>query len=184
MPRKPRNLAAESLYHVVSRGNRKLEIFHDLADYSAFLGYLLRFKAEFGISIFHYVLMPNHIHLLLRPIGGDCSEFMRRLKKTYADYYNFKYAKIGHVWQGRFKSSPIDTDAYLLACGNYIEMNPVRAGLAAQPDQWPYSSFHHYAEGRWDPIVEDSPFYSNLGENIEKRMITYKNQLNTTRSGA
>jgi putative transposase len=125
--------------------------------------------------------MPSHFHLLLSPDGGNGSKFMKRLKETYTAYYNAKYAKVGHVWQGRFWSSHIKTEAYLMACGNYIGMNPVRRDLAKEPGQWLYSSYRYYAEGRLDPIISPNPLYPDLGKTSKARMTAYCDQLAKTR---
>ena len=182
MPRGPRNMNANGFYHITSRGNKKAEIFHDTSDYEMFMRLLLRCRCEFSTSIFHYMLMPNHIHLEMRPNNDLSSKFMQKLKSIYAMYYGAKYGTVGHVWEGRFKSKHITTDAHLLACGNYIEMNPVRARLARHPGDWPYSSYHFYAKGANDQIVEQNLLYGSFGISDEIRRTTYAKQVATTRS--
>lgn len=182
MPRPPRSFHAEGFYHVTSRGNKHAEIFHDRLDYEEFLRGLLRHKAHFNVSIFHYCLMPNHIHILLQPHGEDGSKFMQKLKSEYAMRYCRKYGHKGHVWQGRFHNEIIASDACLLACGNYIEMNPVRAKLVDEPNQWPYSSFHHYALGKADKLIDEDPLYQMFGKDKEEKQAAYRCQLSRTRS--
>ena len=173
MGRPKRQLNPESFYHVMSRGNHKAVVFHEPADFECFLKLTVRYKAELGVLIHHYVLMPNHFHMLIRPNGPSGSMFMKKLKLGYALYYSAKYAKTGHVWQGRFKSVFIDTDEYLAGCGRYIEMNPVRAFLAAKPELWPYSSARHYVVGTHDPIIDDDPTYASLGTAPDARRANY-----------
>ena len=182
MPRPPRQMSADGFYHVVSRGNKKAEIFHEATDFEVFMRHLLRCKRDYGISIFHYALMPNHIHLIFKPNDDTTgSRFMQKLKSGFALYYLAKYSTVGHVWQGRFKSHHIRNDAYLVAAGNYVEMNPVRAGLVPKPGDWPYSSFHHYAKGAIDPILETNPLFYDLGRSATERRKAYARLLMRTR---
>lgn len=181
MPRPIRNFHPGAFYHVIGRGNKKAEIFHEPADFETFLNQLLVFKTKYTISVYHYALMPNHVHLLLRPNETNGSRFMQRLMSNYATFYNDKYSKVGHVWQGRFKNEHVKTDAYLIACGNYIEMNPVRAGLADSPDKWEYTSFHHYARGAWNPILDTDPLFETLNSDVDRRRMIYRDRLVMTR---
>lgn len=183
MPRRPRDMYADGVYHITSRGNNKAEIFHDSSDFKMFMQLLLRYKLEFHISIFHYVLMPNHIHLEMRPNGEFGSKFMQKLKSSFARYYSAKYRTIGPIWQGRFHHKHVDTDAYLYANGNYIERNPVRAKLVVHPGDWPYSSYHYYAKGTKDRIIERNPFYEVVGLSDEARRKEYVAQVAMTPAG-
>lgn len=183
MPRVPRNAvaAAGSVFHVIARGNNKMRIFHDKEDYAAYLAVLDAMARSFGVSIFHYCLMPNHVHLELRP-DGDISAFMQSVQGTYARRYCRKYKHVGHVWSGRFKSKLVDTDAFLYACGNYIEMNPVRAHLVPKPEDWPHSSYKVYAFGKYDPLVTLDPFYPTTGTTDEERQTRYRALVAQTRA--
>src|SRR3989344_2665669 len=125
MPRQPRStvLTKESVFHVIARGNNRMRLFKDDDDYKAYLSLLEAYKGIFGIFIHHYVLMPNHVHILLNP-KRDLPNFLKIVQHAYARRFNKKYRHVGHVWSGRYKSPRIESDSYLFACGNYIEMNP------------------------------------------------------------
>ncbi len=159
MPRPPRLIDPEGTYHVISRGNNKSLIFHGENDYKTYLDILLQAKRLFGFCLYHYALMPNHVHLLLNPTGDKLSKIMHAIQMNYARYYCKKYNFVGHVWQGRFKSIVIENDAQLLSCGNYIEMNPVRAGLVNRPEDWEWSSNRYYAQGAINSLIDPDPLF-------------------------
>ena len=184
MGRKRRNIISQGFYHVMSRGNNRKKTFRDDADHERFLSLLDDLRQEFDISIFHYVLMPTHFHLLLRPNADKehLPSFMQRLKLGYSQYHAKKYQNTGHLWQNPYKHVPITSDAQLFACGNYIEMNPVRAGLVASPDAWRHSSFRFYAFGERNPLVEADPFFPNLGRSFQERQIAYRKNISRTRA--
>jgi putative transposase len=142
MPRRNRASIVEAggYYHVIARGNDKMTIFRDRIDFVRYGSILKMVVGEEGVVMSRFVLMPNHVHLLLKPSERGLSRCMLRIQRAYAEHFRKKYDHVGHVWQGRYKSLPILTDAYLSACGDYIEMNPVRAGLVNRPEAWPYSS--------------------------------------------
>jgi len=184
MPRVSRRdiIVPGGTYHVIARGNDKAEIFHDEGDYRRYLSVLRVSKAPQGVSVYHYALMPNHVHLLVRVADKGLSAFMQTVQTAYAKHYCLRYGRVGHVWQGRFKSILIESDAHLFACGNYIEMNPVRAGFAPAPEAWPYSSYRVYAFGHADPLVDIDPFFSGLHEDEERRRVLYRDMLSKTRA--
>lgn len=168
-------------YHVICRGSGRSVVFRDPSDYGTYMRILFEAKRKFGVLIHHYVLMPNHVHLIACTTSDNGSAFMRFLNLSYSKYSCKKRRKIGHVWKNRFKNIPIESEPYLLACGNYIEMNPVRAGLVATADKWPYSSFGHYAEGKTDVAIDDSPLYACFGKTIIERCVAYRKWIGTTR---
>lgn len=176
MPRTTRNslVASGETYHVIARGSGRMKIFRDADDYVAYLDFLKTYVGACGVDVFHYVLMPNHVHLLLRPSEANLSVCMHATQLRYAKYYCKKYRRVGHVWQGRYKSFHVPTDSYLFACGNYIEMNPVRAKLVSNPESWPHSSYGNYAFGRRDPLVAVDPFYATLGATGKERQSAYR----------
>ena len=143
---------------------------------------LLELKRLYPVLLHHYALMPNHVHLLMTPMGEGLSEFMKILQNRFAKRFCSLYAFRGHVWQGRFKQRHIKSDADLFACGNYIEMNPVRAGLCLSPDIWSYSSYRYYAFGDHDPLVDDDPFYAMMGRNLAERQRAYCELVDKTRA--
>lgn len=123
--------------------------------------------------------MPNHIHLQMEPTQErGISKIMHRLTLAHTWYFNKKHHAVGHVWQGRFKSSLIDKDEYFLQCGLYIELNAKRAGLVEKPEDWPWSSYKLYAFGKSEPLVEEivdlDPFYLELADNPKKRQKIYR----------
>lgn len=182
MARPLRLIDPDVAYHVISRGNNKSSIFHGTEDYKKYLSVLDKAKEVYGFSLYHYVLMPNHVHLLIRPNESDLSVFMHVIQMSYAKYYCKKYGFVGHVWQGRFKSLSIENDSYLFACGNYIEMNPVRARLTVSPKAWAWSSYHVYAFGAGNPRVDADPLFETLAKNEEDRHGLYRELLDKTRA--
>lgn len=123
--------------------------------------------------------MPNHIHLVIEPtIDGSLPKIMMRLTLAYSSYFNKKYGGVGHVWQGRYKSSLIDREEYFIWCGLYVELNPVRAGLVVRSEDWRWSSYNFYAFGPGDPLIEGlidvDSYYLKLGETSEERQKRYR----------
>ena len=156
MPRIPRGQAAGHAYHVLNRGNGGAPVFHKDADYAAFLELLRAAKARHPLKIFGFCLMPNHFHLVVAPTALDAlSPFMHWWMTSHVRRYHTHYRSHGHVWQGRFKSFPIQRDGHLLTVLRYVLRNPVRAGLVAQAMDWPWSSlkFPHLT----DPLPVEIP---------------------------
>lgn len=146
-----REFIPDAFYHVMARGNNKNVIFKEDDDYRRFLRILRKTRKRYAFSLFHFVLMPNHVHILLRPEAADVPRGLQYLFSCYGRYFATKYGTIGHVWQGRYRSKSISSEKYLYACGRYIEENPVRAGLVHDYKSWPYSSVHsliHVSETR------------------------------------
>ena len=183
MPRATRNAAVTKggVYHVIARGNNRMRIFHRQEDYLAYLEVLDAVARHCRIDIFHYVLMPNHVHILLRS-DGNLPAFMQVVQVTYAKRYCKRNKHAGHVWQGRYKSLPVTSDPYLFAAGNYIEMNPVRAHLTAKPEDWPHSSYEVYASGKYNRIVTIDPFYPSIAANPALRQRRYRELVSKTRA--
>jgi len=169
MPRGPRIQVAGVCYHVTHRGNNRERIFHCPMDYRLYLELLAKYKAKYKIKIFHYSLMPNHVHFCLQPtLDNTLSRFMHGVALTYTRKYNVTYDHVGHVWQGRFFSRTIESDAHLIQCGEYIEANPVRAKLAVNPADYPWSSACLHLRGGWDEIVDENPFASETVRGIPR----------------
>ena len=148
MPSGPRLLLDNVCYHITSRGNQKQKVFIEDEDFEYYLVKLKKYKRKYDFLLYVYCLMPNHPH-----ISGeikdpkDLSRFMHALTRSYTAYFNKKYKKVGHLWQGRFQSRIVTKDGYLIDCINYIELNPVRAGLVKSPIDWPYSSYRERVLG-------------------------------------
>jgi putative transposase len=181
MTRIKRSVVPGEVYHVYGRGNNRQAVFRDAQDYCVFLSAISKFKVEFPFSLFHYALMPNHYHLLIRPGENDVSQFMQKTLLSFSRYYREKYSFVGHVWQGRFRTKRIDDDAQLIACGNYIEMNPVRAKLATKPEEWPYSSYRFYAFGEKNRLIETDPSFMELARTSSRAREAYRTTVTATR---
>ena len=126
------------------RGNAKQDVFHDDQDRFVFLELLQRYKIKYVIALYHYAVMSNHVHLMVEPtIECTISKFMRSLMSMYSKAYNSKYGLLGHVWKARFCTIVIEADAYYLRCAQYIELNPVKAGMVAHPREYRWSSYRH-----------------------------------------
>ena len=166
-------------YHIINRGHNRMSCFNYEADKSLFFKMLSEKLSVFSIQLHAYVLMSNHYHLLITPEkGSEVPHFMQCLGRKYAAYYNTHYERTGTVWDGKYFSSGIETDYYLLACYRYIELNPVRAGLAATPAGYRWSSFHTNACGASSNMIQSHPTYHALGKHPLARLKAY-NQLFT-----
>jgi putative transposase len=141
MARTARVVTDNTIYHVITRGNQKQNVFRDQVDYQEYLKLLQKYKHQYNFQIYCFCLMPNHVHLLLEISKGNLlNKIMRGITLSYTIYFNYRYKTVGHLWQGRYKSKIISRDAYLLECINYIEANPIRAGFTEEIDQYQWSS--------------------------------------------
>ncbi len=174
MPRAKRIIPGNAVLHVISRGNNRNTIFHSDNDKLRYYTLLWELENENKIDIFHYCLMNNHIHLILNLNSeSTLSRFMKQLNLTYFHYYRKEYGYSGHFWQDRFKSNIIDTDSYLLQCGKYIELNPVRAGMVYRPEEYLFSSYNCYANNEPDDLITLSPAYLGLSDSAQIRQEQY-----------
>ena len=146
MPRAARARSESGFYHVVAKGNGGQNLFEDASDYRAFLELVSAAAEKCGMSVHAYCLMSNHVHLLLEDQGGRLSDFMKSLTTGYAMRFNAKTGHIGHVFQQRFKSQPVEDEVHLLQAVRYIHNNPAKAGMCSA-DEYPWSSYHEYASG-------------------------------------
>lgn len=175
MARLPRIAAAGFPHHVIQRGNDRQAVFREEADYARYVAWLRDAATAHGLAVHAYVLMPNHIHLLVTPpTDSALSRAMQSLGRRYVRWFNDKYGRTGTLWEGRFRSAPIDADRYLLACCRYIELNPVRAGMVASPELYRWSSYAHHAGVRVDPLVTDHPLVWALGNTPFERQLAYR----------
>ena len=175
MPRKPRELVDEGIYHVFNRGNDRRELFPEKDDYYFFLKQLSEAKAKTKTDIYHYCLMTNHFHLLVRVNAGkDLPRFMHLVQLGYARYFKKKYLFVGHIFQERFRSPRISQESYYLQCGRYIERNPVKAGLVREASDYPFSSASFYALGRKDDLITPNLYYFDMGNSDEIRRENYR----------
>lgn len=176
MPRGPRIVIENIPYHIIVRGNAQQIVFHENEDYELYLSLLKRYKEKFGFKLYHYVLMPNHPHLISEVSQKKhLQKIMQGQGLAYSQRYRLKYKTSGYLWQGRFKSMIIEKDIYLLECGRYIERNPVRANLVSEPSLYPWSSYKFYAYGIKDDLIDINPLYLTLGHTPEERQRNYRN---------
>lgn len=145
----------------MSRGNGRMTIFLDDADYRQFVHLLGEVVDEFRIRCWNYCLMPNHYHVTLQPSQANLSEAVRRVNSVYASWWNRRHARVGHVFQGRFKDQIVDREGYLLALSRYVALNPVRADLVKRPEEWRWSSYSATAG------LAPSPAFLAVGATLE-----------------
>lgn len=176
MPRTARIAPKENVYHILTRGNNRQDVFKDEKDYQKYIEVLKKYKEKFKFKIYHYVLMRNHIHLVLETTerGGSMAEIMKGINLSYAQFFKGRYRHIGHFWQDRYKSILISKDDYLLACGSYVELNPVRAKIVEDPKDYRWSSYSVYAYGKKDLIVDEHSIYEDLSKDEAERRKKYR----------
>jgi len=175
MPRRPRIKLAGIPQHVVQRGVNREPCFFAEEDYHCYLHWLFEAAADWRCSVHAYVLMTNHVHLLVTPETPDgLAKLMQSVGRRYVQYVNRFYKRSGTLWEGRFKSSLVQTEEYLLLCQRYIELNPVRAGMVNDPAQYRWSSYQHHALGQTDQRLQHHPLYLALGKNEEIRNAAYR----------
>jgi len=144
LPRQRRKIGLSKIYHVIARGNERKDIFLDDEDKNKFIQIIINKKNKNEYILYAYCLMNNHLHLLLKEQEDGISRIMRRINTAYAYYFNKKYDRVGHVFQNRFKSEPVENDRYLISLIRYIHNNPVKAKIANQPHQYKWSSYSLY----------------------------------------
>jgi len=169
-------------FHILNRGNNRQLVFREEEDFIYFLELLKRYKKEIGFKLYHFILMPNHTHFQMEPTTeGSLSKIMQRLTLAHTWYFNKKYEGVGHVWQGRFKSSLIEKENYFLWCGLYIELNAARSGLVQKPENWRYSSYNFYAHGETDSLITEildvDPYYLEFGTTPKERQEKYRKSI-------
>jgi putative transposase len=175
MPRRARVRHAGIPQHVIQRGNNRAACFFADEDYRTYLDSLLEGATRYGCDIHAYVLMTNHVHLLVTPESDESlSRMMRYLGSRYVQYVNHVYRRSGTLWEGRYKSSLIDSEGYLLTCYRYIELNPVRAGMVEDSSEYKWSSYGAHALGQADELIRDHPCYLALGATDEARQVAYQ----------
>jgi putative transposase len=157
--------------HLVHRGNNRQAIFRGEADFQFFKGCLSEALCRFAVSLHCYTLMGNHIHLLLTPSDTEgVSRAMQGAIRRYVGYFNARNERTGTLWEGRFHATRVESDAYLLACHRYIELNPVRAGVVRHPVDYRWSSHRRLAYGLNDPLVVPHPGVAKMGQAAYARL--------------
>ena len=174
MARLPRLTLPGYPHHVIQRGNNRQAIFAKTADYQRLLDLLDDNARQFEVAIHAYVLMSNHFHLLVTPQSSDgLPQMMQAVGRRYVRYFNDSQQRSGTLWEGRYRSTLIQTDRYLLACMAYIDLNPVRAGLVAQAADYPWTSHGHYIGRQMDKLVTPHPLVWALGNTPFAREAAY-----------
>lgn len=175
MPRKPRFFLPNVPVHMMIRGNNRQPVFAEDEDYFAYRSWLREASEQHDCNIHAYVLMTNHVHILLSAEDTkNISKLSQAIGRKYVPYFNHKYGKSGTLWEGRFKASSIDSEFYLLACYRYIELNPVRAGMVTESGEYAWSSYHSNAKGDTDLTVTPHSVYLRLGKTKAQRQAAYQ----------
>jgi len=175
MARQPRFILPNYPQHVIQRGNNRNVIFHVPGDYYFFLEKLKLASEKHGCLIHAYILMTNHVHLLVTPLQeNSISKMQQMVGRYYVQYFNKRYHRSGTLWEGRYKATLIDNEKYFLTCARYIEMNPVRAGMVQYPGDYLWSSYHYNALGKDDALIHPHDQYLALGSTKEKRLHAYQ----------
>ena len=175
MARLGRYFLPDQPLHVIQRGNNRQPIFFRRDDYRRLHAWLAEAAAVHDCAVHAYVLMTNHLHLLVTP-GSRQSlpRTMQALGRRYVRHVNAASRRTGTLWEGRYRAAPIDSEAYFLACCRYIELNPVRAGIVAHPDDYRWSSYRAHARGAADALVRDHALYRGLGRSAADRRGAYR----------
>jgi len=175
MPRRPRIKLAEVPQHVVQRGINREPCFFAEEDYHFYLHWLQKSAADWHCAIHAYVLMTNHVHLLVTSEQPDgIAKLMQSIGRRYVQYINHSYHRTGSLWEGRFKSSLVQVEEYLLTCMRYIELNPVRAAMVADPGGYRWSSYRANGLDQPDARLTPHPLYLALGRDDKERQAVYR----------
>jgi putative transposase len=174
MARAPRTILPGTALHIRQRGNNRMDCFHAADDRRRYLFLLQELAAHFDCQVHAYCLMTNHVHLLVTPLSAEaCAGMMRELGRRYTCYFNRRYLRTGTLWEGRFRSCLVETARYVIACYRYIELNPVRPGMADEPATYPWSSHSANIGKRTDPLVTPHAQYLALGLEPQTRYRAY-----------
>jgi putative transposase len=175
MPRRARVILSNTPLHIIQRGNNRQACFFVDEDYRSYLEWLREYADRERCQIHAYVLMTNHVHLLLSGATTQApGHLMKRLGQRYVQYINRTYARSGTLWEGRYRSCLTQEPAYVLACYRYIELNPVRAGLTEHPGDYPWSSYRSNGQGEPNAVIQAHSVYRDLGRDGASRQQAYR----------
>lgn len=174
MSRAPRVEIAGGVYHIIARGNERRDVFRDDADRRLYLARLGECRNRYGFGVLAYCLMPNHVHLALERGSVPLSKIMLALHFYYSQKFNFRHARVGHLFQGRYKAYLIEQERYLNALVRYIHLNPVKAGIVARPEDYPWSSDRPYREGEGPSWLDLDIFLRRLAPNRSRACAAYR----------
>jgi len=173
MPRQARRKSESGIYHIMLRGINQQQIFEDEEDGFRFLETLSKYKEQCGYEIYAYCLMGNHVHILLKEGKENLTLVLKRIAGSYVYWYNWKYRRCGHLFQDRFKSEPVEDDAYFLTVIRYIHQNPIKAGICKNIDGYKFSSYNEYIN---KPNLVNVDFC--LGIIDKEQFIEFNNEFN------
>jgi putative transposase len=180
MARLPRLTAPGYPHHVIQRGNNRQPIFRSDDDFRLLLELLGEYSRAHRVAIHSYVLMDNHMHLLATPqTAQGLPGLMQAVGRRYVRIFNNRHGRTGTLWEGRYRSTVVQAERYLLACMVYIDLNPVRAGMVEEPAAYPWSSFRHYAGLAHDRLVTPHPLFWELGNTPFSREQAYQGLVTT-----
>jgi len=175
MPRLHRCFLPNVPLHIIQRGNNRQPCFFTERDYIVYLEKLREYSLQNSIAIHSFVLMTNHVHLVLTPQSPEApSRLLQTLGRWYVRYINATYRRTGTLWEGRFKASLVDSATYFLTLSRYVELNPVRASIVEHPAKYPWSSYRMNAMGKTIALLTPHPIYQSLGNTPEERQQAYR----------
>jgi putative transposase len=176
MPRPSRHFLPGIPLHLIQRGNNRLPCFFTERDFIVYLDKLDEYRRKFDVAIHSYVLMTNHVHMLVTPSDtAGPSRMLQSLGRYYVRYINSTYSRTGTLWEGRFKTSLVDSDSYFLTVSRYVELNPVRAGMVPHAAAYRWSSYRMNAMGKHIALLTPHPVYQALGKTADDRRSAYRN---------
>ena len=184
MARLPRISIPAYPHHIIQRGNNRQAIFFSDDDYRYYMECMRQAKIKHRCRLYAYVLMTNHVHLLVEPSQSmDLGGFMQSIGRRYVRYINQTYKRTGTLWEGRFKSALVSRDEYLMMCSRYIEMNPVRAGMVKNPGNYRWSSYRSRALGMPNVgLLDEDPWYTGLGTTAQEKQKAYQKWVESSTS--
>jgi putative transposase len=175
MPRQSRPVVPDIPLHITQRGNNKLPCFFEESDFLVYLKLLHAASIRAECRVHAYVLMRNHVHLLVSPTDAQGpAMLMKSLGERYVQYVNRRHSRTGTLWEGRYHSCLVQSERYLMVCQRYVELNPVRACLVNEPSAYPWSSYLHNAHGQKTEIVAPHELYSRMGHDPASRQSAYR----------
>ncbi len=175
MPRPPRYALPGIPQHVLQRGNNRQPVFFCEDDYRFYLASVKLAAEQHGIAVHAYVLMTNHVHLLVTPQQADgIAKLMQSIGRRYVQYINTTYQRTGTLWEGRYRACLVDAERYFFLCTRYIELNPVHAAMVAHPATYAWSSYRWHACGEPDTVIADHDLYQALGHTPHERQVAYR----------
>ena len=174
MARYKRIISETGIYHVMTRGNNKDDIFIDMEDKEKYLDILMEKREEFNFIVYAYCIMTNHSHIIIKEYEQDLPDIMKKINTSYAIYFNKKYDRVGHVFQDRYKSEAIEDDSYLLTAIRYVHNNPIKAMMVEKCEDFPWSSYNYYMGKMKDNLVDTEFVLSLFSQDMFRSIELFK----------